>query len=34
LLNQRRWWTATRARLCAQHIIREGLGACGLREHE
>jgi len=22
LLNQRRWWTVTRARLCAQHIIR------------
>jgi hypothetical protein len=34
LLNQRRWWTATRARLCAQHIIREQLGACGLAEHE
>jgi len=34
LLNQRRWWTATRARLCAQHIIREGLGACGLAEQE
>ncbi|MDO9452248.1 MAG: N-6 DNA methylase [Stagnimonas sp.] len=33
LLNQRRWWTATRARLCAQHIIRERLGACGLPEH-
>jgi len=33
LLNQRRWWTVTRARLCAQHIIRERLGACGLREH-
>lgn len=30
LLNQRRWWTITRARLCAQHIIREHLGACGL----
>ncbi len=30
LLNQRRWWTITRARLCAQHIIRERLGACGL----
>ncbi len=25
LLNQRRWWTVTRARLCAQHIIREQL---------
>jgi hypothetical protein len=33
LLNQRRWWTVTRARLCAQHIIRERLGACGLPEH-
>lgn len=32
LLNQRRWWTVTRARLCAQHIIRERLGACGLPE--
>ena len=33
LLNQRRWWTVSRARLCAQHIIRERLGACGLPEH-
>lgn len=33
LLNQRRWWTVTRARLCAQHIMRERLGACGLPEH-
>jgi hypothetical protein len=33
LLNERRWWTATRARLCAQHIIRERLGAFGLPEH-
>jgi hypothetical protein len=32
LLNQRRWWTITRARLCAQHIIRESLGAFGLPE--
>ena len=32
LLNQQRWWTVTRARLCAQHIIRERLGACGLPE--
>jgi hypothetical protein len=32
LLNKRRWWTPTRARLCAQHIIRERLGACGLPE--
>jgi hypothetical protein len=30
LLNQRRWWTITRARLCAQHIVRERLSACGL----
>jgi hypothetical protein len=30
LLNQRRWWTVTRARLCAQHIIRERLGTFGL----
>jgi hypothetical protein len=33
LLNQRRWWTVTRARLCAQYIIRDRLGACGLPEH-
>ena len=32
LLNQRRWWTITRARLCSQHIIREHLGAFGLPE--
>jgi len=32
LLNQRRWWTITRARLCSQHIVRERLGACGLPE--
>ena len=32
LLNQRRWWTATRARLCAQHLIREHLCAFGLPE--
>ena len=32
LLNQQRWWTVTRARLCAQRIIRERLGACGLPE--
>ncbi|MGA2702496.1 MAG: hypothetical protein ABSH35_15550 [Isosphaeraceae bacterium] len=32
LLNQRRWWTITRARLCSQHIIRERLGAFGLGE--
>ncbi len=34
LLNQRRWWTVTRARLCAQHIIRKHLGAFGLPETE
>lgn len=34
VLNQRRWWTTTRARLCAQHIIRGRLGACGLPEDE
>ena len=33
LLNQQRWWTRTRARLFAQHIIRERLGAFGLPEH-
>ena len=32
ILNQRRWWTITRARLCAQHIVREHLGGCGLPE--
>lgn len=32
LLNQRRWWTVTRARLCAQHIIRERLAAFRLPE--
>jgi hypothetical protein len=30
LLNQRRWWTITRARLCGQHIIRHHLEAFGL----
>jgi hypothetical protein len=30
LLNQRRWWTVTRARLCSQHIVREHLGAFGV----
>jgi hypothetical protein len=34
LLNQRRWWTATRARLCSQHIIRHYLGSFGLPENE
>ena len=33
LLNQRRWWTVTRARLCSQHIIRQHLGAFGLPQH-
>lgn len=32
LLNQNRWWTITRARLCAQHIIRERLSSFGLPE--
>jgi hypothetical protein len=32
LLNQRRWWTVTRARLCSQHIIRKHLGAFGLTQ--
>ena len=32
LLNQRRWWTLTRARLCAQDIIRRHLEACGLSD--
>jgi hypothetical protein len=30
MLNQCRWWTRTRSRLCAQHIIRQHLGAFGL----
>jgi hypothetical protein len=30
LLNQRRWWTISRARLCGQHIIRHHLEAFGL----
>jgi hypothetical protein len=33
LLNQRRWWTPTRARLCAMHIIRDHLDAFHLTEH-
>ena len=33
LLNQRRWWTATRAHLCSQHIILKHLGALGLPQH-
>ncbi len=32
LLNQRRWWTVTRAQLCAQYIIRYHLDAFGLAE--
>jgi hypothetical protein len=32
LLNQQRWWTVTRARLCSQHIIRQHLGAFGLAQ--
>ncbi|MCX6858570.1 MAG: hypothetical protein NTV80_27175, partial [Verrucomicrobia bacterium] len=32
LLNQRRWWTQTRALLCAQHIIRQDLAAVGVPE--
>ncbi len=32
LLNQKRWWTVTRARLCAQHVIRHHLDAFGLAE--
>jgi hypothetical protein len=30
VLNQRRWWTISRARLCGQHIIRHHLEAFGL----
>jgi hypothetical protein len=30
LLNQRRWWTLSRARLCGQHIIRRHIEAFGL----
>jgi len=30
ILNQRRWWTKTRARLCGQHILRHHLDAFGL----
>lgn len=32
LLNQRRWWTVTRARLCGQHIVRNHLEAFGLTQ--
>jgi hypothetical protein len=34
LLNQRRWWTVTRARLCGQHIVRQHLESFGLPENE
>ncbi len=34
LLNQCRWWTITRARLCARHIIRQHLRSFGLPESE
>jgi hypothetical protein len=30
LLNQQRWWTISRARLCGQHILRQHLDAFGL----
>src|SRR5665213_1784019 len=33
LLNQRRWWTVSRARLCGQHILRNHLNAFGLPEN-
>lgn len=32
LLNENRWWTRTRARLCAQHLILHALGSFGLPE--
>lgn len=32
LLNERRWWTITRARLCGQAILRQHLDAFGLPE--
>jgi len=32
MLNQRRWWTLTRARLCGQHILRHFLDAFALPE--
>lgn len=34
LLNRKRWWTITRARICAQHIIREHIDAFGLTGEE
>jgi hypothetical protein len=33
LLNQRRWWTVSRARLCGQHILRNHLNAFGFPEN-
>jgi hypothetical protein len=30
LLNQKRWWTISRARLCGQHLLREHLSVFGL----
>ncbi|MBC7369893.1 MAG: SAM-dependent DNA methyltransferase [Undibacterium sp.] len=30
LLNQQRWWTVTRARLCGSHLLRHHLGVFGL----
>ncbi len=32
LLNERRWWTITRARLCGQHIVRHHLDGFGLTQ--
>ncbi len=32
LLNQRRWWTITRARLCGQHVVKHHLDALGLAQ--
>lgn len=34
LLNERRWWTVSRARLCAQHIIRHHLDAFARSIHK
>lgn len=34
LLNQRRWWTVTRAWLCAQRIVNQHLRAFGLPDHK
>lgn len=30
LLNQQRWWTITRARLCGTHLLRQYLDVFGL----